>query len=93
MGLHQDKDECERIDRRGLPVVSVSIGDTARFLFGGTPRRDAGANALAARQATRSSSAVPRACAITACRGSFRTRHRPSSDSTGRFNLTFRQRC
>jgi alkylated DNA repair protein (DNA oxidative demethylase) len=27
--------------RRGLPVVSVSIGDTARFLFGGTKRRDA----------------------------------------------------
>ena len=41
MGLHQDKDESERSISAGLPVVSVSIGDTARFLFGGTKRRDA----------------------------------------------------
>ena len=40
MGLHQDKDESERSISAGLPVVSVSIGDTARFLFGGTKRRD-----------------------------------------------------
>ena len=40
MGLHQDKDEGERSLAAGLPVVSVSIGDTARFLFGGTRRRD-----------------------------------------------------
>ena len=40
MGLHQDKDESERSLAAGLPVVSVSIGDTARFLFGGTKRRD-----------------------------------------------------
>jgi alkylated DNA repair protein (DNA oxidative demethylase) len=40
MGLHQDKDENERSIAAGLPVVSVSLGDTARFLFGGTKRRD-----------------------------------------------------
>jgi DNA alkylation damage repair protein AlkB len=40
MGLHQDKDESERSLAAGLPVVSVSIGDTARFLFGGLRRRD-----------------------------------------------------
>ena len=40
MGLHQDKDERERSLAAGLPVVSLSIGDTARFLFGGTRRRD-----------------------------------------------------
>ena len=40
MGLHQDKDEGERSLAAGLPVVSLSIGDTARFLFGGTRRRD-----------------------------------------------------
>jgi alkylated DNA repair protein (DNA oxidative demethylase) len=40
MGLHQDKDETEPSIAAGLPVVSVSIGDTARFLFGGTRRRD-----------------------------------------------------
>ena len=40
MGLHQDKDETERSIAAGVPVVSVSIGDTARFLFGGLRRRD-----------------------------------------------------
>jgi DNA oxidative demethylase len=40
MGLHQDKDESERSIAAGLPVVSVSLGDAARFLFGGTRRRD-----------------------------------------------------
>src|SRR5262245_859910 len=41
MGLHQDKDEGAASLEAGLPVVSVSIGDTARFLFGGLRRRDA----------------------------------------------------
>ena len=41
MGLHQDKDEGERSLAAGLPVVSVSLGDTARFLFGGLKRKDA----------------------------------------------------
>jgi DNA oxidative demethylase len=40
MGLHQDRDESDRSIAAGLPVVSVSLGDTARFLFGGTKRRD-----------------------------------------------------
>ena len=40
MGLHQDKDESERSIAAGLPIVSISLGDTARFLFGGTKRRD-----------------------------------------------------
>ena len=40
MGLHQDKDESAASLDAGLPVVSVSLGDTARFLFGGLRRRD-----------------------------------------------------
>ena len=40
MGLHQDKDENDRSLAAGIPVVSISLGDTARFLFGGTRRRD-----------------------------------------------------
>ena len=40
MGLHQDKDEGPESIAAGIPVVSVSIGDTARFLFGGLRRRD-----------------------------------------------------
>jgi alkylated DNA repair dioxygenase AlkB len=40
MGLHQDKDEGRESIEAGLPVVSMSLGDTARFLFGGIKRRD-----------------------------------------------------
>jgi alkylated DNA repair protein (DNA oxidative demethylase) len=40
MGLHQDKDERARSIAAGWPVVSVSLGDTARFLFGGVRRRE-----------------------------------------------------
>src|SRR6478672_7825798 len=41
LGLHQDKDESRESLAAGAPVVSVSIGDTARFLFGGLRRKDA----------------------------------------------------
>jgi alkylated DNA repair protein (DNA oxidative demethylase) len=40
MGLHQDKDESPASLADGAPVVSISLGDTARFLFGGVKRRD-----------------------------------------------------
>lgn len=40
MGLHQDRDESAASIDAGFPVVSVSLGDTARFLFGGLRRRD-----------------------------------------------------
>ena len=40
MGLHQDKDESRESLETGAPVVSLSIGDSARFLFGGLRRRD-----------------------------------------------------
>lgn len=40
MGLHQDKDESRASLEAGKPVVSISLGDTARFLFGGVRRRD-----------------------------------------------------
>jgi len=40
MGLHQDKDESASSIGAGHPVVSLSIGDTARFLFGGARRRE-----------------------------------------------------
>ena len=36
MGLHQDKDEADF----GLPVLSVSLGDTALFRIGGPKRSD-----------------------------------------------------
>ena len=40
MGLHQDKDEDASALEAGVPVVSLSLGDTARFLLGGFRRRD-----------------------------------------------------
>jgi DNA alkylation damage repair protein AlkB len=40
LGTHQDKDERPETLAAGVPVVSVSLGDSAVFLFGGTSRRD-----------------------------------------------------
>jgi alkylated DNA repair protein (DNA oxidative demethylase) len=40
MGLHQDKGESPASLGAGHPVVSLSLGDAARFLFGGSRRRD-----------------------------------------------------
>jgi alkylated DNA repair protein (DNA oxidative demethylase) len=40
MGLHQDKDEGRESIAAGKPVVSISLGDTARFLFGGLRRKE-----------------------------------------------------
>ncbi|CAN0846722.1 Alpha-ketoglutarate-dependent dioxygenase abh1 [Linum grandiflorum] len=34
LGLHQDRDESRESLERGLPVVSLSIGDSAEFLYG-----------------------------------------------------------
>ncbi|KAK9066445.1 hypothetical protein SSX86_013767 [Deinandra increscens subsp. villosa] len=36
LGLHQDRDESSCSLERGLPVISISIGDTAEFLYGHT---------------------------------------------------------
>jgi alkylated DNA repair protein (DNA oxidative demethylase) len=90
MGLHQDKDEGPRSLAAGLPVVSISVGDTARFVFGGQKRRDpttaialasgdvfvfGGAARLAYHGVTRM---VPDSAP-------------PEVGMSGRFNLTFRQ--
>jgi alkylated DNA repair protein (DNA oxidative demethylase) len=40
MGVHQDKDERPETIARGVPIVSVSLGDSARFVIGGLARRD-----------------------------------------------------
>ena len=40
MGLHQDKDESAASLKAGVPVVSLSLGDTARFQLGGFTRRE-----------------------------------------------------
>lgn len=40
MGVHQDKDERPETIARGIPIVSISLGDDARFVVGGLARRE-----------------------------------------------------
>jgi alkylated DNA repair protein (DNA oxidative demethylase) len=90
MGLHQDKDESPASIAAGIPVVSVSIGDTARFLFGGLRRRDpvevlpleSGDAFVFGGPARLRYHGVTRIMPGTAP---------PGLALTGRFNLTFRQ--
>ena len=90
MGLHQDKDESERSIAAGLPVVSVSLGDTARFLFGGLRRKDP----VEARLLESGDAFVFGGPARLRYHGVSRIvpgTAPPELDLTGRFNLTFRQ--
>jgi len=90
MGLHQDKDESAASIAAGLPVVSVSLGDTARFLFGGLKRRepvealplDSGDAFVFGGPARLRYHGVSRILPGTAP---------PELEMSGRFNLTFRQ--
>jgi len=90
MGLHQDKDEGPVSIAAGIPVVSVSIGDTARFLFGGLKRRDpiepipleSGDAFVFGGPARLRYHGVSRITPGTAP---------PELELSGRFNLTFRQ--
>jgi DNA alkylation damage repair protein AlkB len=90
MGLHQDKDESQRSIAAGLPVVSVSLGDTARFLFGGLRRKEP----VEARLLESGDAFVFGGPARLRYHGVSRIvpgTAPPELDLTGRFNLTFRQ--
>ena len=90
MGLHQDKDESERSIAAGLPVVSVSLGDTARFLFGGLRRKEP----VEARLLESGDAFVFGGPARLRYHGVSRIvpgTAPPELDMAGRFNLTFRQ--
>jgi alkylated DNA repair protein (DNA oxidative demethylase) len=90
MGLHQDKDEAPASIAAGIPVVSVSLGDTARFLFGGLKRREP----VEAVQLESGDAFVFGGAARLRYHGVSRiTLHTapPELGITGRFNLTFRQ--
>jgi alkylated DNA repair protein (DNA oxidative demethylase) len=90
MGMHQDKDESEASLAAGVPVVSISLGDTAQFLFGGLRRRDpveklplaSGDAFVFGGPARLRFHGVSRIIPGTAP---------PELELTGRFNLTFRQ--
>jgi DNA alkylation damage repair protein AlkB len=90
MGLHQDKDEAEQSLAAGVPVVSVSVGDTARFLFGGLKRKDP----IEARLLESGDAFVFGGPARLRFHGVSRIVPNTAPgelDLTGRFNLTFRQ--
>lgn len=90
MGVHQDKDESRDSIAAGAPVVSVSLGDTARFLFGGLRRRDP----VEARLLESGDAFVFGGPARLRYHGVSRivpNTGPPELALTGRFNLTFRQ--
>ena len=90
MGLHQDKDESEQSIAAGLPVVSVSLGDSARFLFGGLRRKEP----VESRMLESGDAFVFGGPARLRYHGVSRIvpgSAPPELEMTGRFNLTFRQ--
>ena len=89
MGVHQDKDERADTIAAGIPIVSVSLGDAARFVIGGLSRRDA------------TQPLMLRSGDVLVMGGPSRLRYHgvtrilpgtaPEGMGPGRFNLTFRQ--
>jgi alkylated DNA repair protein (DNA oxidative demethylase) len=89
MGVHQDRDERPETIAAGIPIVSVSLGDAARFVIGGITRREP----------TRP--LVLRSGDVLVMGGPSRLRFHgvtrilpgtgPEGTGPGRFNLTFRQ--
>ena len=89
MGVHQDKDERPETIAAGFPIVSVSLGDDARFVVGGLSRREptvpvmlkSGDVIVMGGPSRLRYHGVTRILAGTA----------PTGTGPGRFNLTFRQ--
>ena len=89
MGVHQDKDERAETIAAGIPIVSVSLGDAARFVVGGLSRRDP------------MQPLILRSGDVLVMGGPSRLRYHgvtrimpgtaPEGTGPGRFNLTFRQ--
>ncbi len=89
MGVHQDKDEGRDSIAAGIPVVSFSLGDAARFVIGGLTRKEP----------TRP--LILRSGDVLVMGGPSRLRFHgvtrilpgtaPEGTGPGRFNLTFRQ--
>ncbi len=88
MGVHQDKDERPETIGAGIPIVSVSLGDAARFVIGGLSRRDP------------TQPLILRSGDVLVMGGPSRLRYHgvtrilpgtaPAGLGPGRFNLTFR---
>jgi alkylated DNA repair protein (DNA oxidative demethylase) len=89
LGIHQDKDERTETIAAGIPIVSVSLGDAARFVVGGLSRKDP-VNPV-----------ILRSGDVLIMGGPSRLRYHgvtriqpgtaPEGTGPGRYNLTFRQ--
>ena len=89
LGVHQDKDESPASLAAGIPIVSISLGDAARFVIGGLTRREP------------TSPVMLRSGDVLVMGGPSRLRFHgvtrvlpgtaPEGTGPGRFNLTFRQ--
>ena len=89
LGVHQDKDERPETIAAGIPIVSVSLGDAARFVVGGLSRKDP-INPM-----------ILRSGDVLVMGGPSRLRYHgvtrilpgtaPEGTGPGRINLTFRQ--
>ena len=90
MGLHQDKDESAQSIEAGVPVVSISLGDTARFLFGGVKRRE-GVEALRLESGDAFVFGGPARLRYHGVSRILPATAPPEIGIAGRFNLTFRQ--
>lgn len=90
LGVHQDKDEQPDTLRAGIPIVSISVGDTARFVLGGTRRRDTMTPILLESGDTfvMGGPSRLRYHGVTGIRAGTAP---PELGLQGRFNLTFRQ--
>jgi DNA alkylation damage repair protein AlkB len=90
LGVHQDKDERPETIEAGIPIVSISIGDTAHFVVGGTRRKESMTSLLLA-----SGDAFvmggPSRLRYHGVTGIKAGSAPPGLGLTGRFNLTFRQ--
>jgi DNA alkylation damage repair protein AlkB len=89
LGVHQDRDERPETIAAGIPIVSVSLGDAARFVIGGLTRKQP------------TSPLILRSGDVLVMGGPSRLRYHgvtrilpgtaPDGTGPGRFNLTFRQ--
>jgi DNA alkylation damage repair protein AlkB len=89
LGVHQDKDERPETIAAGIPIVSVSLGDAARFVIGGLTRKDP------------INPVILRSGDVLVMGGPSRLRYHgvtrilpgtaPDGTGPGRINLTFRQ--
>lgn len=90
LGLHRDNDESPETIATGVPVVSLSVGDDAEFVFGGTRRADPLTHILLCSGDAFVFGGPARLCYHGINRLRTGTCREPLS-LTGRLNVTFRQ--